>query len=454
MRLSGGILAPAASDRSSPPAKVGGKGLGGTAGLANSFGQLQPEHIPAALLFGFDHETSARIAAALAADFPSLPLYLAEEHDAQALLSGRGPRPILVCGHAAGQLDGVAAAAQLANGPAACPVIVFTPHADAALAVAALRAGAADCVTDDLGPCTALRQAVARQLRHPPRPVPAPLLPSPDLAPGEATPDADSADLLSLQAELREALYEGRLQLHYQPRVDLATRRVVGAEALLRWPHPRAGMISPAVFIPLAERSGLILDIGRWVAASACADAAAWDMIGLSRPITISMNVSSRQLEDRRLATDLLHAMAESGLPPELLEIEITETRALDTSGDSLLALTAVRDLGVSVALDDFGTGFSSLSHLRRLPLTTLKIDRTFVRDLPHDRDDATIVRALVDIGRGLDLRVVAEGVETAEQLAFLRELGCAEGQGYFFCPPVSADALAERIGRIQNAPA
>jgi len=372
-------------------------------------------------------------------------------------------RPIVIAAHSAGTIgkrttdtiDGLQIAERLSTGPTPCPVILFTPEADAALAVEAMRVGAADCVADIDPDCGGLRAAIDRALRNlqeaeRAKPARGPVLAS---YPAKlAAWEASAASLSRLENDLRLAMSERQLQLHYQPRVDLTSGLVVGAEALLRWPHPRAGMVSPAVFVPLAERSGLILDIGRWVAETACSAAASWDTLGLPRPMTVSVNVSSRQLEDPRLAADLLHAMAETGLPPDLLEIEITETRVLDTTGDALLALAAVRDIGVTVALDDFGTGFSSLSHLRRLPLTTLKIDRTFVRDLPHDKDDAAIVRALIEIGRGLGLRVVAEGIETKAQLAFLQELGCPEGQGYLFCPPVPAEGLAERVARIEDS--
>jgi EAL domain-containing protein (putative c-di-GMP-specific phosphodiesterase class I) len=245
----------------------------------------------------------------------------------------------------------------------------------------------------------------------------------------------------SMAADLRLALRRGALTMHYQPRLRLSDGKVMGAEGLLRWRHRRHGNVPPSVFIPVAERSALIVEIGGWVLQEAAREAASWPGLG-----TVAVNVSARQLTDGALLTQVASALELSGLEPERLELELTETMLLDGGLDTLLTLSAVRDLGVGLALDDFGTGFASLAMLRRLPLTAMKLDRSFVRDLPHDREDAAIVRAVIGSGHALGLTVVAEGIETAAQNRFLTDLGCDEGQGYLFGHPGPAEALRARL--------
>jgi diguanylate cyclase (GGDEF)-like protein len=231
--------------------------------------------------------------------------------------------------------------------------------------------------------------------------------------------------------DLRSALPNGELELFYQPYVDSQSGHVTGCEALLRWNHPVRGLVSPAEFIPLAEESGLILSIGAWVIREACREAARWP-----DGQRVSLNISPVQFRDRDLASCIAAALWESGLPPERLEIEVTETVLVIDADAALAILGAIRSLGVRVALDDFGTGYSSLSYLRYFPFDKIKIDQSFVRDLDTRRDSQIIVQAIRDIARGLNMTITAEGVETSRQAELLRATGCQELQGYLFSRP------------------
>lgn len=248
---------------------------------------------------------------------------------------------------------------------------------------------------------------------------------------------SETAEARRTERDLAAAVRDGGFLLHFQRRVRLADRRMLGAEALIRWPHRKRGLVAPAGFIPLAERSGHIARIGGWVLQAACAEASGWPT-----PWTVSVNVSMRQIADGSLLAQLGAVLEQTALPPERLELELTESLLLDTDLDTLLTLSAIRDLGVGVALDDFGVGHAGLSLLKRLPLTAMKLDRSLLRDLPGDAEDATIARAVIATGRVLGLTVVAEGVETAEQCAFLIDAGCDDGQGFWFGRPGPAGAL------------
>ena len=241
--------------------------------------------------------------------------------------------------------------------------------------------------------------------------------------------------------ELGLALARGGLVVHYQPCVCMRSGRTVGAEALLRWRHPRRGMVPPSTFIPVAERCGLITELGGWVLEKACAEAALWpDRIGLS------VNVSARQLVDAALLPQVSAALAGSGLAPRRLEVELTESMLVGASIENLLTLSAIRDMGVGIALDDFGTGYASLASLRHLPLTALKLDRSMIKGMLDEPENLVIIRAMVEIGHALDLKVVAEGVETPEERDALAELGCNEGQAYLFGRPMPGEALRKRL--------
>jgi diguanylate cyclase (GGDEF)-like protein/PAS domain S-box-containing protein len=242
----------------------------------------------------------------------------------------------------------------------------------------------------------------------------------------------------SLEDGLRHATERRQLSLHYQPKIDLASGQIIGVEALIRWHHPQRGAVPPAQFIAIAEELGLIIPIGRWVLREACCQARAWQAAGLPR-LCVAINISSVELLAPGFVSGVRAVLQETSLEPRYLELELTETALLEESPSSAEVLNQLKDIGVMLALDDFGTGYSSLSHLKRFPIDSLKIDRTFVSNLPTDEQDANIVAAVIGMGKNLHIRVVAEGVETQEQLAILQGQGCPQAQGYYFSRPVSA---------------
>ncbi len=250
---------------------------------------------------------------------------------------------------------------------------------------------------------------------------------------------------LSMENALHVALDRNQFVLYYQPQVDLASGGIVGVEALLRWKHPEQGLVAPAEFIPLLEETGLIVPVGGWVLREACAQAAAWRQAGLSS-LRMAVNLSARQLRDGRFADTVAAALADTGMDPDGLELEITESLVMQQVEASLEALRRIHALGVHISMDDFGTGYSSLSHLKLLPIDAVKIDRSFVCDIPDDENDAAIVQAIIVLARTLRLNVIAEGVETEAQLAFLRAQGCGAAQGFLFSRPVPAEELSARL--------
>ena len=248
-----------------------------------------------------------------------------------------------------------------------------------------------------------------------------------------------------LESQLRRALERGQFELHYQPRVDLATQRIIGAEALIRWHVPGRGMVSPATFIPVAEEIGLIGQISEWVLEAACAQNKRWIDAGL--PCAVSVNISPQQFRGDALVPLIARVLTETRLDPGSLEIEITESTVMHAGERMVEMLHAIKKLGVHIAVDDFGTGYSSLSYLKRFPVDRLKIDRSFVQHIT-DADDAVIVRAIIALGHNLGLKVLAEGVETEEQLAFLRANDCDELQGYYISKPVSAWQMTKLLSK------
>jgi diguanylate cyclase len=258
-----------------------------------------------------------------------------------------------------------------------------------------------------------------------------------------------SDDQLTLENELREALDRDQLELHYQPKVDIATGRVRSAEALLRWRHPVRGMVPPNVFIPVAEETGLILPIGEWVLRQACRQMREWLDRGMT-PVRIAVNLSAKQFHDADLASVVRSALSDAKLEPGYIELELTESALMNDPEQSAATLQSLSAMGVHISIDDFGTGYSSLSYLRRFPLDKLKIDRSFIRDLMTNADDVCIVRAIISLAHSLRLRVVAEGVETAQQLEFLRELGCDQYQGFYCSPAVPPEAFVALINRMR----
>jgi len=250
----------------------------------------------------------------------------------------------------------------------------------------------------------------------------------------------------SLENGLRDAIDRKEFVLHYQPKMNLETGAIIGVEALIRWHHPERGMVSPVQFIPIAEDCGFIVPIGQWVLREACHQARAWQDLGL-RPVRMAVNVSAVELRASDFVAGVNDILTETGLDPRYLELELTESFLMQDSKSTVAVLEALKGMGVQLALDDFGTGYSSLSYLKRFPIDTLKIDQSFVRDLTTDADDASIVTAVISMGKSLHMGVVAEGVETQEQLAFLREQSCPEGQGYYFSRPVVAEAFTPLLG-------
>ncbi|HEY0845152.1 MAG TPA: EAL domain-containing protein [Noviherbaspirillum sp.] len=243
---------------------------------------------------------------------------------------------------------------------------------------------------------------------------------------------------LRIEGDLRSALERNEFLLHYQPQVDLGSGRILGVEALIRWRHPELGMVSPARFIGLAEENGLIVPIGHWVLHTACRQCADWQRAGLGE-IRVAVNLSARQFYERDLVTSIRTVLEETGIAPHLLELELTESMMMSDVEHAVGILHDLKALGVHLSIDDFGTGYSSLAYLKRFPIDLLKIDQSFVRDITADVDDAAIVRSVISLAHSLRLKVIAEGVETAEQLAYLQEHGCDYMQGYFFGRPMPA---------------
>ena len=256
-----------------------------------------------------------------------------------------------------------------------------------------------------------------------------------------------------MENDLAHALEREELILLYQPVVDLSSGRIVGAEALLRWQHPKRRLVQPDEFIPLAEETGLIVPIGEWVLRTACAQAQRWDDEDLGE-LWVSVNVSARQVEQPGLVAAVARALAEGGLPAANLHLELTEGAVMRQMEPVVSTLSQLRAMGVRICVDDFGTGYSSLGYLKRFPIDTIKIDRSFVHDVTTDQNDAAIVTTVVTMARGLNLRVIAEGVETEAQLGFLREIECDEFQGFLVSPPVPADVFEALVKERRAAPA
>ena len=262
---------------------------------------------------------------------------------------------------------------------------------------------------------------------------------------------ADVAARNALEDELRAALDEQQLVLHYQPQIG-ADGQVTGAEALVRWQHPQRGMVSPGEFIPLAEQTGLILPLGAWVMREACAQLLRWSQDPRTASLTLAVNVSAQQFRQPDAVARVSAALDRHGIDPSRLKIELTESMLVSDIEDTIAKMTALKARGVGFSLDDFGTGFSSLSYLKRLPLDQLKIDQSFVRDVLTDPNDAAIARTVVSLGQTLGLSVIAEGVETEGQRAFLAGIGCQAYQGYLFSRPVPAAQIEKILPRSERA--
>jgi len=247
---------------------------------------------------------------------------------------------------------------------------------------------------------------------------------------------------LELESNLRKAIQNEEFLLHYQPRVSVDSLTITGVEALVRWQHPQLGLILPSEFIPLAEDTGLIVPIGEWVLRTACMQGQRWRDEGFV-PIQIAVNISARQFHDQDFSQTVIRILEETGLSPKYLELEVTESSIMQDAGFAAGMLSRLKSMGINILIDDFGTGFSSLASLKRLPIDALKIDKSFVREATKDPDDAALVMAIITLAHNLRLKVVAEGVETEDQLRFLQLLRCDEIQGYFFSKPLPAGTLA-----------
>ncbi|HEX9627941.1 MAG TPA: PAS domain S-box protein [Acidiferrobacterales bacterium] len=259
--------------------------------------------------------------------------------------------------------------------------------------------------------------------------------------------NAQSSKRLTLESALRHALERDELRLHYQPQVNLGSGRIIGAEALIRWQHSELGLVSPADFIPLAEETGLIVPIGEWVLRQACAQARAWQDAGLP-PVRVAVNLSARQFRQRDLYDVITAVLGSTGLAPEWLEVELTESLVMHDVNRTIDVLRGLKQMGVTVAVDDFGTGYSSLSYLRRLPIGVIKIDRAFIEHISDNPDDAAIAEAIIALAKSLQLKTVAEGVETGAQADFLRRHGCDTMQGFYFSRPLPADEFTRLLAK------
>lgn len=258
--------------------------------------------------------------------------------------------------------------------------------------------------------------------------------------------NAKASGRLEMERQLRHAQERDELLLHYQPQVDASSKRIVGVEALLRWQHPSLGLVSPADFIPLAEETGLIIPIGDWVLRTACAQGAAWRKSGLE--VSVGVNLSARQFAQPRLLASIEAILEETGFPPHLLDLELTESAVMQRGSETIATLQQLRQLGVSLSLDDFGTGYSSLSYLQHFPINTLKIDRAFVRDITGKAGDGALAAAIIAMAHSLNLKVIGEGVESAEQLAFLQARQCQIIQGFYFSKPLPCQVVTELLHR------
>jgi EAL domain-containing protein (putative c-di-GMP-specific phosphodiesterase class I) len=262
--------------------------------------------------------------------------------------------------------------------------------------------------------------------------------------------NANSFERLALESSLRRALKRNELLLHYQPKMDFQTGRISGMEVLLRWNHPELGMVSPAEFIPVAEETGLIVPIGKWVLRQACLQTKLWQEQGLA-DLTVAVNLSPRQFGDANLLTDIVTILHETGMDGRRLELEITESAIMQNAEAGAKLMRALKAQGIRIAVDDFGTGYSSLSTLKVFPVDTLKIDRSFIRDLSTNAEDRGLTAAIIQMAKTLKLQLVAEGVETSAQMEFLKDLGCDELQGYLFSRPLSQAAFEQFVSGHQT---
>jgi EAL domain-containing protein (putative c-di-GMP-specific phosphodiesterase class I) len=257
--------------------------------------------------------------------------------------------------------------------------------------------------------------------------------------------NAQAVERLTLESGLRSPLAQEQLFLMYQPQMDIATGRITGLEALLRWQHPELGLVPPDRFIRIAENIGLIVPIGEWVLRTACSQARKWQDEGIPA-VSVAVNVSAVQFRQEGFGEVIRKVLHETGLPPQLLELELTESLLLANADVTFSVLQELKDMGVTLAIDDFGTGYSSFSYLRQFQISKLKIDRLFIRDVTLNPNDGAITTAIIGMAKSLNIKVIAEGVENEEQMAFLRAHQCDEIQGYYFSKPLAVDKVADKL--------
>lgn len=262
--------------------------------------------------------------------------------------------------------------------------------------------------------------------------------------------NAESRKQLAIETNLRKAMERNELYVLYQPKVDITTNRIVGAEALLRWEHPIMGHISPEDFIPIAEDSGLIIPIGEWVLNKALKQQKEWHDDGYP-DLRIAVNISATQLARPGLIGAVENALNNSGINPERVDLEITENVVMQNIDHVITTLNEIKNFGINISMDDFGTGYSSLSYLRKLPIDTVKIDRSFVRNIPHDKEDVSIAQAIIAMSKSLGLQIIAEGVENIKQVNFFKQEGCTIVQGFLFSKPVSAPDFKLMLDNQEN---
>jgi len=263
---------------------------------------------------------------------------------------------------------------------------------------------------------------------------------------------AHTPEKLAFEADLRRALERREFRVHYQPQIDMATGLITGVEALLRWQHPEKGLLLPDKFISLAEEIGLIVAIDLWKLREVCERAKAWKQAGL-RPLSIAVNLSATQFRQEQFVAQLAEILESTGVDPEILELEITESMVMKDLNQAVKLMDKLRHMGVRLTIDDFGIGYSSLSHLKHFPVTSLKVDRIFVRDLPHSADDTAITRAVIAMAHSLQMNVIAEGVELKEQFDALRKEGCDQFQGYLCRPALAEDELLRFVRENRASP-
>jgi EAL domain-containing protein (putative c-di-GMP-specific phosphodiesterase class I) len=256
---------------------------------------------------------------------------------------------------------------------------------------------------------------------------------------------------LEIEADLHRALENNEFVLNFQPKIDVRTGSVGGVEALVRWQHPRKGLVPPGQFIPVAEETGLIVPLGRWVLNDACRRIQGLAAFGCD-PVGVAVNLSPRQFREASIVDEVRSALEDTGLPPQLLEVEITEESAMEDTNHGLCVLQGLKELGIRIGIDDFGVGYSSLGYMKRFPIDTVKIDRSFIRNVDSDRKDAAIVSGIIVLARSLGACVVAEGVETEGHYQLLRAKGCDEIQGFYFSRPLTFEALVEYIQQKPRA--